>query len=133
MKRLLVIPAALALANCTAIPTAISAIGGLSQAVSVNKDKVLVPVTQGLIIAHNAYQGAAQAATLAVNGCQLSVAKLLPACAKLNAHLDDLAALDNKAKTALDLADKGQDVAINVATVMNVVASIHSLIGINGG
>lgn len=118
MKRLAILIVAPLLANCAAIPTAISAIGGLTQAVSVNQDKVLVPATQALIIAHNAYQSAAAAATAAIT------AGLVP-----KEKLPQIAALDNRAKALLDQADAGQNVAQNVAEVMNIISTMKSLAG----
>lgn len=117
MKRLFIIPAALALANCAALP-ALSTIGGLTQAITVNQDKVLVPATQALIVAHNAYQGAAAAATVAINS------GLVP-----KDKLPQIAALSDRAKALLDEADRGQNVAQNAAEVLNIVNSIHSFAG----
>ena len=128
MKRLLIIPAALALANCAAIPTAISTIGGLSQAVSVNQDKVLIPATQALIVAHNAYQGAAAAATGAINLCT-KTPQLAP-CVSLLRKIDQIGALSDRAKALLDEADRGHNVAANAAEVMNIVTSMKSLAGV---
>lgn len=116
MKRLFILPAALALANCSvALPTAISTI---TEAVAVNQDKVAVPATQALIVAHNAYQGAAAAATLAVESGMFPKDKL-----------DQLSAWNNWGKAALDRADQGIDVATNAAMAMNAVAAINKLIG----
>ncbi len=125
MKRLLVIPAALALANCAAIPTVLSTV---TQAVAVDQNKVLVPATQALLVAHNAYQAAAAAATTAITTC--TAVNFVGPCASLKAKLPQIAALSDRAKALLDEADKGQNVAQNAAEVMNIVSSLKSFSGV---
>lgn len=124
MRRLLIIPAALALANCAAIP---AAIGPITQAIAVNKDKVLVPATQALIVAHNAYQGAALTAAAALNACNLT--PNLSPCVALKARVPQIEALSNRAVALLAQADAGQNVAANAAEVMNIVSTLKSLAG----
>lgn len=124
MKRFLILCAAPLLANCAAIPAAVS----IAQAVATSTNKVEVPATQALIVAHNAYQGAAAVATAAVNACN-DVSWAGSACGALKPKLPQIAALDNAAVAKLDLADQGIDVAENSAAVMNIVSSIQSLSG----
>lgn len=125
MKKLLILPAALALANCSALPVAI---GGLTQAVTVNQDKVLIPATQALIVAHNAYQGAAALATAAITTC--TATNFAGPCADLKGKLPQIAALSDRAKALLDEADRGQNVAQNAAEVLNIVTSLKSFAGV---
>ena len=129
MKRLLFIPlASLALAGCGPL-AAIGSVASITEAIAVNKDKVLVPATQALIVAHNAYQGAAAAATGAVTACS-AVPNIAP-CVALKARLPQIEALNTRAVSLLAKADAGQDVAANAAEVMNIVATLKSLSGVN--
>lgn len=126
MKKLLIIGAAFALPGCAALP-AISAIGSLTQAVTAGSDKVLVPATQALIVAHNAYQGAAALATSAITACTITPS--VPGCVSLKGKLPQIGALSDRAKHLLDEADRGQNVAQNAAEVMNIVATMQSFSG----
>lgn len=122
MKKFLLVPACLALANCAAIPAL------LTQAVSVGQT-VQVPATQALIVAHNAYQAAAEAATTTINTCV--AVNFAGPCSSLKARLPQVKALSDKAVELLNEADAGRDVAANAAEVMNIVSSLHSLSGVN--
>lgn len=127
MKRFLLVPlAAISLSGCAAI-SAVGTVASITQAIVVNKDKVLVPATQGLIVAHNAYQGAAAAAEAAITAC--SATPNFAPCKALLGRVDQIGALSDLAKMRLDQADAGQNVAQNVADVMNIVATLKSLAG----
>src|SRR5687768_9363525 len=102
----------------------VSGIGTISEAIAVNKDKVLVPATQALIVAHNAYQGAAGAATGAISAC--SVFPNTAPCVALKARLPQIEALNLRATSLLAKADAGQNVAANAAEVMNIVSTLQS-------
>lgn len=121
MKRIVIVLAALTLPGCAAIAAvegAATTISVITKAFAPTADKVVVPTTQALIIAHNAYQGTAAIVTLAVQS------GLVP-----RAMLPQIAALNDRAKLLLDRADRGQDVAANVAEAMNTLTTMQSLAG----
>ena len=127
MKRFLLAPlAALSLTACGPMAV-VSGIGTISEAIAVNKDKVLVPATQALVVAHNAYQAAAGAAAGAITAC--SAAPTFGPCPALKAKLPQIEALNARAVMLLAKADAGQDVAANAAEVMNIVSTLKSLSG----
>lgn len=123
--KFLIIAAAPIMASCAALP-AISAGLSVVQAYAANKHKVVVPATQALIIAHNAYQGAAAAAALAIKTC--TITPTVGPCPSVMQNLDKLDEYNNLAKSLLDKADAGQDIAANSAGVMNLVSRMHSLL-----
>jgi hypothetical protein len=125
MKRFLLAPlVALSLSGCGALAVA-NAVATATEAVAINKDKVLVPATQGLIVAHNAYQGASATAAGVISGC--SIVPNTSPCVALKARLPQIEALNNRAVTLLGQADAGQNVAANAAEVMNIVSTLKSL------
>jgi hypothetical protein len=100
---------------------------GLSACQTIGSDTVMVPATQGLIVAHNAYQAAAASATAAITAC-VSV-PTTPPCVALRGKLPQIKALSDKAQGLLDEADSGHDIAQNASQVLNLVGSINSLLG----
>lgn len=123
MKRFLIAAAAsLSLSGCTpalmlAAETAGSVIAA-NTAAPTTDNRVIVAGTQGLIVAHNAYQGAAAVAEAAVRAGLVTGDKL-----------NQLEKLNNEAKYYLDQADRGKDVAANVARVFNLIPQIRALAG----
>lgn len=116
-RTLYVVLVSLSLSSCAVLP-ALSIASSIVEATAPTIHKVEVPATQALIIAHNAYQGAAAAATAAVRSGVVKGDKL-----------ELLAQYDNTIKGLLDKADAGQNVAMNAASAMNFITKIHNLIG----
>lgn len=123
--------AALLLSGCgvlTAATAVSNIVSGLSQPATATADnRIVVGATQGLIIAHNGYQGAAAIAEGAVRAC--AAAPTVGPCPKVMANLDKIAKLSDQAKFLLDQADRGQNVAQNVAEVWNIIPQIRALAG----
>ena len=98
MRRIIpLIAAALAVASCGPL-AAVTAIAPISSA----GDKVVLEGTRALILAHNAYQAAAEAGVLAVKSGKLSPAQL-DALSKAN---DRALALLGDASSGISAADK---------------------------
>lgn len=124
MKRLVLIAAAFALPACTS--TGSSGAGNPNNPPPINTDRqafatadrVMVPTGKALIVAHNAYQAAAAAATLAVQSGVIT-----------GDNLTRLEALNNRARYLLSQADAGYNVGQNAAEVINIVTDIRSMIG----
>lgn len=108
---LLLAPAALALGACDTVPK------NLTEAATVS-NVVVVPATQGLLVAHNAYQATAAVAEAAVRAGLVK-----------GENLNRLEALNNRALHVLAIGDRGQSVAQRAAEVMNIVNDIRSIVG----
>lgn len=116
---LLLAPVLLSASACQTLPTfaPVTVPTTVAEATAVS-DKVVLGGSQALIVAHNAYQGAAAAAEAAVKAGLIQ-----------GENLDRLAILNTRAVTLLQTADSGQSVALRSAEVFNIVAEIRTLIG----
>lgn len=114
MRKLIITFAALALPACAALTTAAT----VTQAIATNRNTVEVPAVQALIVANNAYQGAAALAEVAVKSGKLTPDQLATV-SRLN---DQAIAILETAETATNQAEKA-------AELMNVVNSLNAVIG----
>lgn len=125
LKRLLILPifAAALVASCGVgsattgppVPVSVNQGSGIAEAVG---DTVMVPATQSLIVAHNAYQGAAAAVTAYANSGAMTPGQ----ASRLRALNDQAFALLEKGGDGLSIADRA-------AGVFNIVAEINRTIG----
>ena len=119
MKKLLLIAAAFTLPACAAaLPTAIDTLVSIAKPADAVGDKVLLEGTRGLILAHNAYQGAAATATAAVKSGRLSAQQL-----------DAIEAADARAVALLNGADGALSTAERVAAILNATNEINTALG----
>jgi hypothetical protein len=119
MKKLLIIAAALALPGCAAaLPVALDTLVSIAKPADAVGDKVVLEGTRGLILAHNAYQGAAMAATAAVKTGRLS-----------SQQLDAIEAANTKALALLNDGNTALSTAERVAGVLNAANEINVALG----
>lgn len=122
LRLALVAFASFAIVACAAalplITTAVDVLGSRSTAVSVAADKVVIEGTRGLILAHNAYQAAA-------NG----VAPFVASKRFTPAQVDRIEALSNRAVFLLDKGDAGMTVAQRAAGVFAIADDLNRTIG----
>lgn len=112
MRKLPLIVAAqvLALTACGPVLPSVNSATAIS-------DKVLVPATQALIVAHNAYQGATAAAEVAVQQGKVK-----------GDALTKLGVLNDRAFLVLSVGDRGQSEAQRAAEIMDLTAQMYLLI-----
>lgn len=122
MKRTILLACSLALAGCAALPV-VSAIGTVSDLISspaatVVGDKVTLEATRGLVIAHNAYQGATAVVTPLVQAGVFNRDQLLK-----------IKALNDRAKALLEGADTTLTAAQRTAGVLSIVDELNRIAG----
>lgn len=122
----LILAASLILSACAligagqALATAVQAVAGTPASEASGHtarpvgDTVVLRGTQGLIVAHNAYQTAAAVARVYVQSGFASPAQL-----------NRIEALNNRAIQLLEVGDRGLSVAQRAAEVMNIVAELN--------
>jgi hypothetical protein len=119
MRKLFIIAAALTLPACAAaIPAALDTLVSIAKPADAVGDKVVLEGTRGLILAHNAYQGAAAAAKVAVESNRLSPAQV-----------DRIASANRRAYDLLNQADTTLSTAERVAAVLNAVNEMNIATG----
>ena len=121
LRRLLILPALAAAALVSACATTApdwNAGEPPPSIVDVAVETVTVPATQALIVAHNAYQGAAAAVTVYAQSGAMTPSQA-----------ERLTVLNDRAIALLDSAGNTLTVAQRAAGVFDVVAEINSIIG----
>lgn len=120
-KKLLATLAALtalpALSSCAMLPLALSAVSALQPA-SAAGDKVVLEGTRALILAHNAFQGAAAAA-----------APLIRSGAMSREQVDLAEDITNRAEMLFATAGGGLSEAQRAAAILNLADQMNKLAG----
>lgn len=117
-RGLMVMLAAAMLPACAAVAPMLGTIGTVSDAISSRGNTVLLGGTKGLLMAHNAYQGAAAIATVAVKSGRLS-----------GNQLNSLDRLNDQALAILVGARSARDQAKAAAELFTIVDRINDLVG----
>ena len=119
MRKLLIIAAAFTLPACAAaLPAAIDNLVSIAKPADAVGDKVVLEGTRGLVLAHNAYQGAATLAAAAVRSDRLTPAQV-----------DAIERADARARLALDTGQGTLSTAERVAAVLNATNEINVALG----
>lgn len=116
-KLILAVAVAFSLSGCAAVlPAALDTVVSITKPAAAVSDKVVLEGTRGLILAHNAYQGAAALTTAAVRTKKFN-----------NAQLDMIANLNDRALALLEGADTTLTVAERAASIMLIANQLNSI------
>lgn len=119
MRKLFALAACISLSSCSAVlPAVIGSAGSLINPADAVGDKVVIKGTRALILAHTAYQAAAQAATTAIEAGWLSDEKV-----------DQIDAINKRALAALNAADGTLSSAQRAAAIFNAANEINRTLG----
>jgi hypothetical protein len=118
MKKLILsIAVAFSLSGCaTMVGPALDAVVSISKPAASVGDKVVLEGTRGLILAHNAYQGAAALITVPVKAKKFN-----------NDQLDMIAKLNDRALALLNGADATLSIAERAASIMLIANQLNSI------
>lgn len=118
MRKFMLFAAALSIGACAALPTIIETAVSIATPAAAVGDKVVLEGTRGLILAHNAYQGAAAV-----------VAPLIRARVLTSAQVDRVERINNEAESLFNKAHDAKTSAQDAARIMNLANELSTLAG----
>lgn len=118
MRKLLLVPLLSLAAACAAIPAVLETAVSLATPAAAVSDKVVLEGTRGLVLAHNAYQGA-----------EAIVAPLIRARVLTPAQVDRVEAINNEAERLFSQAHDVKSASTNAAKIFNLANELNKLAG----